>query len=250
VVQLSSFLDRLRRKPVSDGSVLPLFHSHEHCITLSALIREHWGNFKDMTRGITFERSATIYAIGDSASTIYSIVTGRVKLVRVSPAGKEQTVGLYAKDDLFGEVCLCGGTRREEQAVALEATDAIRFNMNELLELMKSRPMLLIEFSMVLCSRLHESQERVAQLVFDDTRQRLAKQLLSLNRSFNVDGETEQPITLTHEELAHLVNTTRERVTLVLNEFRRMGLVEYSTASIRVFPDRTENYLRRNAAGS
>jgi CRP/FNR family transcriptional regulator, cyclic AMP receptor protein len=250
VVKLPSFLRRAGGKTAPAGSVLPLFRSHEHCITFSALIRERWGEFKDLTRAIAFERSATIYAIGDSASTIYSIVVGRVKLVRLSPSGKEQTLGVYEKQDIFGEICLCGGTRREEQAVALEPTDAVQLNVDELLGLMKTRPEMLIELCMILCSRLHESQEHLAQLVFDDTRQRLAKQLLLLNRSFNAETETTQPITLTHEELAHLVNTTRERVTLLLNEFRRMGLIEYSTKNIRVHADRMESYLRRNGANS
>jgi len=251
VVKLPSFLRRIRRKTASARTVVPLFHSHEHCITFSALIREHWNEMEDLTRGIAFERNTTIYSIGDPASTIYSILMGRVKLVRLSPSGKEQTLGIYVKNDIFGEVCLCGGTRREEQAVAMESTDAVRFNIDELFELMKSRPELLIELCMILCSRLHESQEHLARLVFDDTRQRLAKQLLLLNRSFNPDEEpTTRPITLTHEELAHIINTTRERVTLLLNEFRRIGLVEYGTASIRVHPDRTESYLRRNAVES
>jgi len=250
MAKFSSFFDRVRRKTKSVSAVVPLFRSHDHCITFSALIREHWDELKDMTRPAAFGRNATIYAIGDAASTIYSIVAGRVKLVRLSSSGKEQTLGIYEKKDIFGEVCLCGGTRREEQAVAMEPTEAIQFDIDDLLHLMKSRPQLLIELCMILCSRLHESQEHLAQLVFDDTRQRLAKQLLLLNRSFAADGESPQPITPTHEELAHLVNTTRERVTLLLNEFRRMALVEYGVASIRVHQDRLENYLRRNVVDS
>jgi len=250
VIRVPSFL---RGKPAKapPSPVLPVFKSHEHCLTFSALIREHWDELRELTRPIVFDRSSLIYAIGDSASTIYSIVSGRVKLVRLSPSGKELTLAIYEQHDIFGEVCLCGGTRREEQAVAMESTSALNFNTSDLMAVMKSRPELLFELCMVLCARLHESQEHISSLVFDDTRRRLARQLLLLNKSFNPEEDpATRPITLTHEELAHLIDTTRERVTLLLNEFRKLGLVDYGIANIRVHAERTESYLRRNGASS
>jgi len=248
---MPSFLSRFRGKSVPTSPVVPVFRSHNYCLTFSALIQEHWKEIQELTQAIEFDRNALIYRIGDSAATIYSIVSGRVKLVRLSSTGKEQTIGIYEKNDIFGEVCLCGGTRREEQAVAMEQTEAICFNTGAMLRLMKSRPELMFELCMILCSRLHESQERISSLVFDDTRRRLAKQLLILHRSLEPDKEPiTGPICLTHEELAHLIDTTRERVTLLLNEFRRMGLVQYGTASIRVREVQLENYLRRNIADS
>ena len=52
-------------------------------------------------------------------------------------------------------------------------------------------------------------------------------------------------ITLTHEELAGLVGTSREIITTVMNQFRHQGLVDYTRRNIFVFPDRVEQYLNR-----
>lgn len=82
--------------------------------------------------------------------------------------------------------------------------------------------------------------------MFDDVRARLAKQLLLLDQRANQPPPAgPNPVTLTHEELAHLVSSTRENVTAILNEFRRMGLVDYRTGQIFVFPRQIEAYLRR-----
>lgn len=253
MVDMLSFLRQKLGKNASGAPVWPRFHSHDYCLTFSALVREHWEEIHGLTKGVDYKRGAVIYTIGDESAAIYSIASGRVKMVRVSTGGREQTVAIYAKSDIFGEICLCAGRiPREEQAVAIEDTNTLSFDTRELWDLMKQQPQLTFELCLILCSRLHESQEQVSSLVFDDTRQRLAKQLLLLNQSFNfdTDGGAAKPIALTHEELANLVSTTRERITLLLNEFRRLGLVQYSTANIRVDEARTKRYLEQHSAPS
>ena len=62
------------------------------------------------------------------------------------------------------------------------------------------------------------------------------------------ESDGKQVVTLTHEELAKLVSTRRERISLLLSEFRRMGLVQYTTGRILVDEVRTKRYLQKQTA--
>ena len=101
---------------------------------------------------------------------------------------------------------------------------------------------------MVFCERIHNYQQQLASLAFDDVRGRLAREMLRLSEL--PEGEPkrrlfELPVRLTHQELADLVSTTRDNVTRIMNEFRKDGLVDYGRERIVVFPDRLEAYLRK-----
>jgi len=252
VSRIASFFDWLAGREGKDartGAPAPL--SHRYCITFSSLVRDNWDDLKKLTNERSFARGEAIYSIDDPASRLYMIALGKVKVVRLSERGQEKTMGMYQTRDFFGEVCLCEASRREEQALAMEPTTVAVFDTMELMRMFRKRTELMYELLMVVCARLYESQEEIARLVFDDVRARLAKQLLVLeSRANQAPLAGPNPVTLTHEELAHLVSSTRENVTAIPNEFRRMGLVDYRAGQIFVFPPQIEAYLRRNRHGA
>ncbi|MBI1956756.1 MAG: winged helix-turn-helix domain-containing protein [Acidobacteria bacterium] len=99
---------------------------------------------------------------------------------------------------------------------------------------------------MVFCARLVACQEQAGSLAFDEVPRRLAKQLLQLSllpESRPEKGGVQLNVSLTHEELAKLVHTTRENLTAIMNRFRRLGLLEYGQREFVVFPDRLSDYL-------
>ena len=148
----------------------------------------------------------------------------------------------------MGEVCLCNRGPRENQAVALEAVDVTSFRVDVLLRVLKGKPEIMFNLLMVFCERIHDYQQQLASLAFDDVRGRLAREMLRLSEL--PDGQPkrglfELPVRLTHQELADLVSTTRDNVTRIMNEFRKDGLVDYGRERIVIFPDRLEAYLRK-----
>lgn len=244
--RIAAFFDWLAGRELQEARP-PAPLSHKYCISFSSLVRDNWEDLKKLATERSFARGGVVYSIGDPASGLYMIAQGKVKVVRFSERGQEKTMGMYQTGDFFGELCLCGAARREEQAQAMEPTAVAVFDTMELLRAFRKRTELVFELLMVVCARLYESQEEIARLVFDDVRARLAKQLLALDRRADQPPPAApSPVTLTHEELANLVSSTRENVTAILNEFRRMGLIDYRAGQIFVFPRQIEAYLRRN----
>jgi CRP/FNR family transcriptional regulator, cyclic AMP receptor protein len=226
-----------------------MVESHRYCLAFSTFIRSSWENLKVFTTSLRFERNGVIYSMGDPADAIYLIEAGQVKIVQLSIDGKEKIAGIYQKGDLFGEVCMCEKGKRESQAIALDPVTLTSFSVRTILALVKEDAGVALKLLMVFCARLSECQEQVASHVFDEVRERLGKELLRLSRlsvARQKEDRVELIVSLTHEDLAHLVGTTRENATEIMNEFRRRSLVEYSRGAIEVFPSRLEEYLKES----
>jgi len=225
-----------------------MFQSHRYCETFSALVREYWSELKAFTTTDRFEPNGVIFSVGDPPDAMHLIESGRVKVSQLSGEGEEKIIGIYEKGDVIGEVCLCKRGPRENQAVALEPATVASFRVNELLRLVQSKPEMVFNLLMIFCARVVECQEQVASLAFDEVRERLVKEMLRLSDlrvGESKRGPVQLPVRLTHQELASLVNTTRDNVTRIMNEFRKNGLVDYGREGILIFPERLENYLRK-----
>ena len=223
-----------------------MIDSHRYCVAFSGLIRQQWDELAAFTTAHRFDRGHVIYSMGDPSDAMYLIESGQVKVEQLSAGGKEKITGIYRKGELFGELCICKKGTRDSQAIALEPVTIVSFGVNGLLNLLRKTPEIIFDLLMVFCIRLFECQEQIATLAFDEVRERLAKELLRLSGlpgSQREKGGVRLAVDLTHQELANLVNTTRENVTRIMNEFREEGLLDYSREGIVIFPHRMEPYL-------
>lgn len=226
-----------------------MVQSHSYCLTFSSVVREHWDDVRQFTTQRRYDPNQVIYHMGDAPDAVYKIEEGRVKVARLSSDGKEKTLDFYQEGDLFGEVCVCGASVRSEQAMAVAPTTVTCFNVMALRTILKKKPELTFELVMFFCARLFECHEQVATLAFDEVHERLAKELLRLSRlpgSQPRGGGIELMASLTHQELANLVKTTRQNVTTIMNRFRRQGLLDYRRGSVLVFPEQLEAYLNKS----
>ena len=177
---------------------------------------------------MTFNRHQPIYLPGDPGVAVYFIKSGRVRIARISEDGKELTLAILEPGEVFGEIDVLQNTPRNEMAEALEDTVLCQIQRTEFEALLRRTPGLAIRLTKLLGLRLRQIESRVEDLVFRDVPSRLAHLLLKLIRDFGVeDGRGILLRTrLSHRELANLIGSTRETVSLILGEFRREGLVE------------------------
>lgn len=220
--------------------------SHENCLIFSGVIRAHLAELRAFTAERRHQRGQTVYCLDDPADEIYLIQEGRVKILRLSPDGQQKILDIYQAGDFFGELCICGGQRRTEQAVALEPLQTTSFQVQGLMKLLRHKPDMVLEMLQLLCARLRESHDQITALAFDNIPRRLARELLRLSRTEEpIDSENKVCLILTHEELAQLVGTSREMITTIMNQFRQRHLLDYARRQITFDPARMEEYLNR-----
>ena len=170
-----------------------------------------------------------VYTIGEEVEQVYFIESGEVKLVMLSSEGKECTLAIHSSGDIFGELCLSGLRGRLETATAMEDTVVKQIHCARFLERL-AKDSLLEGFVRYLTVRVADQQEVIANLVTVDSEQRLGKTLLQLARKLGKKDPRSIRIELriSHEELASMVGTTRPRISVFMQRFRNLGLIETS----------------------
>ena len=167
------------------------------------------------------------YAQGDPATSVMYIQEGKVKLSVVNEAGKEAVVAILGPGDFFGEGCLAGQSIRMGTATALLPTTVSVIQKSEMMRALRSEPAFADRFMSYLLSRNLRTEEDLIDQLFNSSEKRLARTLLLL--SGHGDKELAQKVlpNISQETLAEMVGTTRPRVNIFMNKFRKLGYIEY-----------------------
>ena len=179
------------------------------------------------SRTVKIDRHANLYTCGDQDEMVFFIESGRIKLLMLSPEGKECLLAIHSAGDIFGELCLSGSGARLETATAMEETILKKIPRSRFLAGL-SRDSLLEGYVRYLAVRIAEQQQIIADLVTVDSEQRLGKTLLQLARALGKQDQqsTRIELKISHEELSEMVGTTRPRISLFMQRFRNLGLID------------------------
>jgi CRP/FNR family transcriptional regulator, cyclic AMP receptor protein len=197
------------------------------------------------SRAIKIAKHANVYTIGEQDEMVYFIESGQVKLLMLSSEGKECLLAIHASGDVFGELCLSGLAGRLETATAMEDTLLKKVPCDRFLERLATDS-LLEGFVKYLAVRVADQQAVIANLVTVDSEQRLGKTLLHLAGQLGKKGPGSIRIELriSHEELSEMIGTTRPRISVFMQRFRNLGLIEYSEEHyLTVKEDKLTAYL-------
>lgn len=170
-----------------------------------------------------------VYTAGMHDEMVYVIERGQVKLSMSSSEGRECLLAIHSSGDVFGELCLSGVAGRLETATAMVDTLLKKVPSQMFLERL-ANDSLLEGFVKYLAVRVAEQQAIIANLITVDSEQRLVKTLLQLANHLGEKGphSTRIELRISHEELSHMIGTTRPRVSVFMQRFRNLGLIEFS----------------------
>jgi CRP-like cAMP-binding protein len=179
------------------------------------------------SRAVKIARHANVYTCGDQDEMVYFIESGQVKLLMLSSEGKECLLAIHSAGDVFGELCLSGLGARLETATAMKQTMLKQIPSSQFLGRL-SRDSLFEGFVRYLAVRIADQQQVIANLVTVDSEQRLGQTLLQLARTMGKKDPRSIRIELriSHEELSAMVGTTRPRISLFMQRFHNLGLIE------------------------
>jgi CRP-like cAMP-binding protein len=179
-------------------------------------------------RVVRFPAAATIYAQGDRASSVWYLQQGRVKLSVLSSTGREAIVAILGPGDFFGEGCLAGQPRRMATARALDDTTTLRIGKLVMERTLHTEPALAERFLAHMLARNIRIEEDLVDQLFNSGEKRLARTLLLLARFRPEEGGVRTLPNISQETLAEMVGTTRSRVNIFMNKFRKLGFIEYA----------------------
>jgi len=177
---------------------------------------------------VKFRSGEVIYAQGDAASAVMYVQTGEIKLSVVSSVGKEAVVGVMGPGDFFGEGCLAGQSVRMGTATAMTPATVLAIAQEQMLHALHEQHELSDLFISYMLARNIRIEEDLVDQLFNSSEKRLARILLLLSH-FGKDSRSEAVAPgVSQEHLAQMVGTTRSRINLFMNKFRKLGFIDYS----------------------
>ena len=161
------------------------------------------------------------------AYTLFYIQEGGVRLTTRSKHQPSAVTAILGVHDFFGELCLAGYPLRMSTAVALTASSIRTIKKEKMLQMLRKGNKTSNSLVAYLLSSVKNYRDHVAHLLTSSAEKRLAHVLLRLaHLDKNGPPVVEIPI-LNHQVLAEMVGTTRPRVNLFMNRFRKKGFINY-----------------------
>lgn len=179
-------------------------------------------NLDEGVNASKYKKDQVIFAQGSNANAVFFIQSGRVRLTVVSSRGKEAVVGILEARAFFGEGCLTGQARRISTATTMTACSIIRIEKPAMARVLGGKPEFAEGFLSYVLARNARVEEDLVDQLLNSSEKRLARALLLLAQ-FGKEGRSEPVPKISQETLAQIVGTTRGRVSLFMNKFRRLG---------------------------
>lgn len=199
----------------------------KNCDLFERLTPEQIQHLESRAKSRDFKRGQVIYLPSDQADSVLLLATGRAKIYHLTNEGKQAVLALVDPGEVFGELGLfdSGESPREEFAEAMESSRVILIPREEMQQLMEAHPTVSLGVSRLMGLRRKRVERRLKSLLFRSNRDRLVHLLLELAEKYGkptVEGVI-LGIKLSHQDLASIIGSTRETVTVLLGELQQEG---------------------------
>ena len=164
------------------------------------------------------------------------LLTGRVKLVTVTPDGHEVVLAIREPGDLIGEMSALDGEDRVATAIALEPVEVRAIPNAQFTGYLERTPGAALALARLLCRRLRDADHKRAEHLATDTVGRVSARLVELAERFGTetaDG-VRIDVPITQEELAGWTGSSREAVIRALRTLRELGLISTGRRSVTI----------------
>jgi CRP/FNR family transcriptional regulator, nitrogen oxide reductase regulator len=184
----------------------------------------------------TYAKGDVVFHEGDDSEWLFTIAEGRIKVVKMLPAGKEMIVEILGPGDPLGAVAAYEARPYPASAVAMEPALCLALRRGPLFALLETSPSLTRGLLASLSVRLVQLTQRLAEVTGSRVEERFAQLFLKLAERL---GQRQAaavfiPLHLSRQDLADLTGTTIETCIRVMSRWGREGVVNTEPDGFRV----------------
>ena len=181
-------------------------------------------------------RKEILFTDGEEAKGFYVLLSGRVKLYKISPKGKEQVLHFVSAPDAFAEAALF--LEGDYPAFAETVTDCqlLFFPKTEFVRLIETHPRLSINMIVSLSQFLTRFASLIEDLSLKETPSRVAKYLLDLSLHLSRDGKAAHEVELdvSKTQLAAKLGTISETLSRTLAKMKSRGIIDVRKSRVLI----------------
>ena len=175
--------------------------------------------------------NAVLISEGDTADSLYILLSGRVKVYSTSPNGKEVVITTHGAGEYFGELALDGGVR-SASVMTMEKTVCSVVTGATLREFIEAHPEFALHLIRKLIGRVRQATDSVKSLALQDVYGRVVHLLDELSIAF--EGKRIVGERLTQQDVAERVGSSREMVSRIFKDLTAGGYISVSAGRITI----------------
>jgi CRP/FNR family transcriptional regulator, dissimilatory nitrate respiration regulator len=175
-------------------------------------------------------KGLTLFSEGSSATGFYIVISGKIKVYKVSLEGKEQILHIFGTGELFGEVPVFAGGQFPAHAETLEASRVMFIPRDAFIGLLQREPSLSLNMLGILCQRLRRFTHLIEDLSLKEVPGRLAAYFLYLSNRRK--GSDAFDLDITKAQLASFLGTIPETLSRILSRMSQQQLIQVEGRTI------------------
>lgn len=183
-----------------------------------------------------YRREKIIFLQEETSRKLYVIVSGKVRIFKISPAGNETSINIFSARDIIGEFATIDEHPRSATAKAINPCTLLEISSDDFLRFMRQMPDLALGMARTLAAKVRWTAAYAETVAQYDAAGRLLHILLLYNAQM---GEEIEPgkryildLSLNQTDLASLIGARREWVNRLLRDWRQRGLIKYDAGKI------------------
>ncbi|WP_419787827.1 Crp/Fnr family transcriptional regulator [Pseudodesulfovibrio sp.] len=195
------------------------------------LAENQWDRLAEIAVVRTSTKDTLLFESESEASGLFAVLSGRVKVFRNSPSGKEHILHIFGPGELFGEVAVFQGTTFPASAQTLEESETLFIPRRDFRDMIGSDPDMALKMMALLSGRLRTLVNKVDDLTLKETPTRVAAYLLLLRSSHGTDTFN---LDLPKGQIAFYLGTIQETLSRIFKRFSEEGLIELRGKEITI----------------
>lgn len=179
-----------------------------------------------------------VFSEGEKAEGFYIVIEGKIKIYKISAAGKSQIIHIFGPGSPFGEAAIFMQNRFPAYAEAMSPCELVYIKFEEFLKYLKKDPQFALNIIATLCVRLKAFLKTIEELSLDEVSTRLAKYILSMASERKPSGTSSDKAVVTlnikKNVLANQLGTIPETLSRTLAKLKKQGLIIIDKKTITI----------------
>ena len=209
----------------------------KQCQLFEQIPEDHLSWLESQSRVKRFPKGTPVYLPVDGAQGVLLLAEGQVKLASLTAEGKQSILAFINPGEIFGELALLDGGERDEYAETTQTSTIVLMPAEAIRKIAEVTPKLALGITKLIGMRRKRIERRLKYLLFHSNRERLVHLLLELAEDYGTakeDGAVALSIRLSHQDLASIIGSTRESVTVLLGQLQSEELLALGRRRIEI----------------
>lgn len=198
-------------------------------------------SFDIMTSGkyerLQYKKKHILYTENQHANFVYYIVSGWLKEYRLHENGKELILDICTIGDIIGHRAVLEGVNYQEAVEVIEDAELMIIPANAFMQIIQSDMDLAQDLLGALSNDIHKKEERLLNMAYNSLRKKVANGIIQVSDKINKNAEGPAVLTISREDLAHVVGSAQESLIRTLKEFKNEKLIDIQGGNIVILND-------------